>query len=146
MAYDGHGADRLPHAHVIVFGAQSGHIADDLRLQRRDPPLMNLILAAGSVPTHGSGVSTGNVLEGFIVAGLLAHLLLQLRPSRRAVWNSRWEAVAPLLSVMGRDLIAVVTLPMTYIDMRRKAKRDLQTFHSDRDVYIPDEWERDVGR
>jgi hypothetical protein len=105
---------------------------------------MNLILAAGSVPIHGSGGSSGTVLESFIVAGVLAHLLLQLRPSRRTVWKSRWEAVAPLLSVMGRDLTAVVTLPVTYIHMRRKAKRDLQTFRSDRDVYLPDEWERDV--
>lgn len=30
---------------------------------------MNLILAVGSVSTHGSGGSTGSVLEGFIVAG-----------------------------------------------------------------------------
>lgn len=105
---------------------------------------MNLILAVGSVSTLGSGGSSGSVLEGFIVAGFLGYLLLQFRRSRRTVWKSRWEAVAPLLSVMGRDLIAVVTLPMIYVDMRRTAKRDLQTFRSDRDLYIPDEWQRDV--
>lgn len=63
-----------------------------------------MIAAYGPVAPHSGG---GSLIPLFVVLACLTWLGLQFRPTRRAVWRARIEALAPLGALLRADALAL---------------------------------------
>lgn len=62
---------------------------------------------------------SGNALVAWIFLALLVWIALQFRPSRRAVWKARFEAMQPILAYVKADAVAVWTAIAHRLQVRR---------------------------